>query len=628
MATPHAGGRRLEPGSADYQAILRWIRDGAAYSEPSTPAARIEAFPKEAFLDSGGRHQLVVTAYFADGHREDITGQVSYESLNTEIAKVSRTGLVTAAAPGETAVIVRWPGQAATARFGVIRKPIPEYPQVSQNNFIDKYVFAKLRSLQIVPSELSSDEAFLRRICLDLNGTLPPPDRVREFIASRDPQKREKLIDLLLDSPEYADFWTFRFADLFRVRGDYGWLYVYWEWVRKSIAQNKPYDQIARENIAAQGYDGPSRVVLYGTNKPYLPEQIANEKIRVFFGRRIECSQCHNHPFDRWTQNQYWGLASFFGRMTNTGWGYDNAVFDDPHGHEEDYVDSKPEITYRKVIHPRTKREVVPAFIDGRTLPEKERADLRLELAKWMTSHPFFAEEAVNRMWGYFFGRGIVDPVDDFRLTNPATHPELLEALARDFREHGYDLKHLFRTIALSRTYQLSSEPNDTNREDRVNYSHAQPRPLEAEVLLDAISDVTGVPEVFGKEPVGTRAINLKVPAHYPSIFLSIYGRPMRDVVPERNGKPNLSQALHMLAGSTNNQKVSKEGGRLDTMLKSGEPDRQIIQSLYLAALTRLPSDQELSGLERTISGRPSRREAFEDLVWSLISSREFVENH
>jgi hypothetical protein len=628
MTVPHAGGRRLELGSADYQTIVKWIRDGASYSEGDTPAAGMDASPKEAALDSNGNYQMLVTARFADGRRQDITGKVRYESLNSEIVKVSPAGLVTAAGPSEAAVIVRWPGFAAVSRFGVIRKPVVEYPAVLQNNFIDRFVFDKLRRLQIVPSELSRDDEFLRRICLDLTGTLPPPERVLEFTSSRDPQKREKLIDLLLESPEYADLWTFRFADLFRVRGEYSWLGVFWEWVRKSVAENKPYDQMARENIAAQGYDGPSRVVMYGTNKPYAVEQIVNEKVRVFFGRRIDCSQCHNHPFDRWTQNQYWGLAAFFGRMTNTGWAYDNAIFDDPNGHEEDYVETKPEITYRKVIHPRTKQLVAPAFIDGRPLPEAARTDLRMELAKWMTSYPYFAEAAVNRMWAYFFGRGIVDPVDDFRLTNPATHPELLEALARDFREHGYDLKHLFRTIARSRTYQLASATNETNRADRVNYSHAYPRPVEAEVLLDAISQVTGVPEVFGKLPIGTRAINLKVPASYSSTFLSIYGTPMRDVVPERSGQPNLSQALHMLAGTTHNQKVSKAGGNLDRMLKSDRPDREIVRDFYLAALTRLPSEQELAGLEQAISARASRREAFEDFVWSLIGSREFAENH
>jgi len=627
LAVPHGGGRRLEPGSSDYRTINGWIANGAINSKPN-PAVRIEVSPQHAILDAGGKRQMLITAHFKDGHREDISSQVRYESLNAEIATISASGLVGAAKSGEAAIVVRWPGYAAVSRFGVIRRSIDKYPSVSEYNFIDGSIFQKLRSLQIVPSELAEDAEFLRRVCLDLTGTLPPPERVVEFVNSRDPKKREKLVDILLSSPEYDDFWTLRLADVFRVRGEYSWLDVFYEWVRKSVAENKPYDQIARENIAAQGYEGPSRAGMYGINKPPAVEQMVNEKVRVFFGRRLDCAQCHNHPFDRWTQNQYWGLAAFFGRMNNTGWAFDNAIFDDPKGAEEDYLEATPEIKYRKVFNPRTKQLAAPTFIDGRVLPAQNLSDVRMELAKWMTSHPYFAEATVNRMWSYFFGRGIVDPVDDFRLTNPPTHAELLEALAQDFTEHGYDLKHLFRAIVLSRAYQLSSVPNDTNRDDRVNFSHAYPRPLEAEVLLDAISQVTGVPEAYGKMPLGTRAVNLKVPAGYSSVFLSIYGVPNRDVVPERTSQPNLSQALHMLAGTTHNQKVSKEGGTVDRMIKSDRSNRDLITELYLTALARSPSDQELSGLEKAISARSSRRAAFEDLVWSLIGSREFAENH
>ncbi len=510
-------------------------------------------------------------------------------------------------------------------RVGVRAQSAAEYAPLSRNNLIDEYVFDKLRRLRIHPSEQSSDHEFLRRVCLDLTGTLPPPHRVREFVDSTDPRKREKLVDTLLESPEFVDFWVFRFSDLFRVRGSYGWILPFWEWVRQSVATNKPYDQMAREAIAVQGYGGPAHKHMVGTNKPYPVEQILNETLRVFMGRRLDCAQCHNHPSDRWTQNQYWGLAAFFGRMTNTGWNHDNVVFDDANGHEVDYVENDPELRFREVIHPRDKRLVSPAFLDGTLLPGDRGQDPRMELARWMTSHPYFAEAAANRIWSYFFGRGLVDPVDDFRLGNPPTHPRLLEALASSLRGQDYDLKHLMRLIVTSRTYQLSSRKNPGNRQDRINYSHALPRPLEPAVLLDAISQVTGVPEVFGKMPVGTKAIELRFPSE--SAFLDIFGTPQRDVVPEPGGKPSLGQALHMFAGATFNQKLSKKGGFIARIVESDISNREIIEQLHLATLARFPTPRELAGHETLFGGRP-RKEAAEDLLWALLTAREFSENH
>ena len=638
FTVPHGGGKHFGPDSPDYHTLLNWIRREAPYIEEveTLRVERIEVFPREAVLDSKGEHRILVTAHLADGSGEDITEQVRYESLDPEVVKVTSQGRVKAVATGETVVMIRSVGHTASVRFGVIVKPVANYPSVQRNNFIDGYIFDKLRRFQIVPSGLSTDEEFLRRVCLDVTGTLPPPQRVREFLASQDLQKREKLIEMLLNSPEYTDYWTFRFADLLMVKGHYGWTHLAWDWIRKSVALNKPYDRMARESIAAQGYDGPSRLYLGTENKPAPVERMVAEKFRVFMGRRLDCAQCHNHPYGRWTQDQFWGLAAFFGRMTNTQWFFDNVVFDHPQGHEVDFGEIDESLTFREVIHPRGKQKVIPSFPDGRVLPESARDDPRRELAQWMTSHPDFAEAAVNRMWRHFFGRGIVDPVDDFRLGNPPTHPRLLKALARDFEGHHYDLKHLIRSIVRSRTYQLSSRVNETNRSDRINYSHAQPRSLEAEVLLDAISFATGVPEVFkgsgsplaGTAPPGTRAINLKYPASYPSRFLEVYGRPLRNAIPERSGKANLSQALHMLVGSTYTEKLDREGGRIDRLLKNGASDGEIIEELYLATLSRFPTEEEQTGLQKIMGRRSSRREAFTDLFWALLSSREFVDNH
>jgi hypothetical protein len=333
-------------------------------------------------------------------------------------------------------------------------------------------------------------------------------------------------------------------------------------------------------------------------------------------------------------------MTAFFGRLNGVKFGpddpelYGSVLYDDPTGQDVDYgvVDGS-----RHVRHPRTKQLVQPTLLDGRVLPEEQQADLRMELAEWMTSHPYFAEAAVNRMWGYFFGRGIVDPVDDFRSTNTATHPELLKALAEDFREHGHDLKHLIRTIVSSRTYHLSSEPNDTNAEDRINYSHSIPKRLDAEVLLDLISQATGVPERLlhssnqtqpGALPLGARAINIVEPDMFRSRFLEVYGKPDRLAMPERENLANLGQALHMLVGATYNDKLDREEGRVNTLLKQDASDSEVIEELYLAAFSRFPTEAEHMGLKEWLSERPSRPDAIGSLLWGLIASREFASSH
>ena len=347
------------------------------------------------------------------------------------------------------------------------------------------------------------------------------------------------------------------------------------------------------------------------------------EEVRVFMGRRLECAQCHNHPYETWSQNQYWGLAAFFGRVTqlgDLGGNGDPIIIDDPAGHG----------TFgngAKVTHPRTKEVVQPALLDGVILPEEKRKDLRMEFAEWVVSHPYFAEAAVNRIWSYFFGRGIVSPVDDFRSTNPPSHPELLEALAKDFRENGYDMRRLMRLIVQSRTYQLSSTPNETNRDDSINYSRAQLRPLDAEVLLDAICQVTDISERFKGLPQGTRAIDLLRP-EIPSLFLDVYGRPDRLTVPDRKNEVNLQQALHLLAGDTYTAKLSNPNGRLQAWIEAGKSNGEIIEELYLTVLSRFPAYGEQLELERTIRRSPDRKQALEDLLWGLLRSSEFANNH
>ena len=647
MQVPHGGGQLFPPSSPDYVTILNWVRAGAPYGEESEQASvkieRVEVFPKEVVLDLKGKHQLLVTAHLSNGRQEDITGQVLYTSNNPEVVRASLEGHVNGLMTGETSILIRAAGHAVSARVGVISKPLPDYPKVARNNFIDEHVFSKLQKFNILPSKLSADAEFLRRLCLDMAGTLPPPARVREFLASQDPRKREKLIETLLDSPEYVEYWTFRFADIFRVaryaNSNMKPVRRHWEWLRDRIARNEPYDEIARERIAAQGYGGAAPHY-FQISDPRFPERKMAEEVRVFLGRRLDCAQCHNHPFEAWSQDQFWGMAAFFGRLNGVKFGpddpelYGSVLYDDPTGQDVDYgVVGKS----RHVMHPRTKQLVQPTLLDGRVLPKEQQVDLRLELAEWMTSHPYFAEAAVSRMWGYFFGRGIVDPVDDFRSTNTPTHPDLLNALGEDFREHGHDLKHLIRTIVSSRTYQLSSEPNETNAEDRINYSHSIPKQLDAEVLLDAISQATGVPERLlhssnqtqpGALPLGARAINIVEPDMFRSRFLEVYGKSDRLAMPERENLANLGQALHMLVGSTYNDKLDREEGRVNTLLKQDASDGEVIEELYLAAFSRFPTETEQSGLREWLSERPSRPEAIRSLLWGLITSREFASSH
>ena len=468
MSLPHGGGRRFDNASSDFQTILDWVRSRVPYGEHGeVEGLRIkvlEVLPEQVVLQTRGQQQLLVIAHLFNGQREDITDQVRYSSNNPEILEVTSGGLVKAVRKGETVVIVRAPGCSASARFGVINHPASDFTAIAPRNFIDNHIYAKLRKFHTIPSGLSSDAEFLRRVCLDVTGTLPPPPRVREFLASQDPEKRDKLIATLLDSPEYIDYWTFRFADFLRVMWSNASTYK--AWIRTSLAANKPFDEMARERVSAQGVSGAARHYFKRTGEVVLPEDVMTEDTRAFLGLRLDCAQCHNHPYEGWTQEQFWGMAAFYGRASRIrDFGI---VFDDPDGHGER---RDP-----RVVHPRTQKEVQPRFLDDTTLLDEERADLRLRLGEWMTrsSNPHFSKVIVNRIWAHFLGRGIVDPVDDFRATNPPTHINLLEALAKDFRENGHDLKHLMRLILQSSTYQVSGDSNESNQDDKINYARAK----------------------------------------------------------------------------------------------------------------------------------------------------------
>ena len=644
MQVPHVGGPLIDPESKEYALLMDWIRQGSPYGEKDSERVKVvkmEVYPREAILRQGERQQLVVSAHLSDGSVEDYTGRVRFDVNHGSVAAISPSGLVTARNGGETAVLVRGAGQEVLGNIGVVGDRVADYPELRPHNFIDERIFAKLRRFNIVPSEPSSDSEFLRRVCLDLTGRIPPVARVREFLADPDPLKREKVVEALLASPEYVDYWTFRFADLFRVSVfalgiNAKWSQAYWEWIRDAVERNRPYDEVARERVSSQGYSAPSRHYL-----PYLvvppPANMMGEQVRVFLGRRLDCAQCHDHPYERWTQNQFWGMTAFFGSMFKLGGNPESVIFDHPNGME--VAPDVPSPTDKRVRNPRTGEAVDPVLLDGTRVAHTPTNYPRGELARWMTSHPYFAEAAVNRMWSYFFGRGLVEPVDDFRSNNPPTHPKLLRQLAEYFEENDYDLKQLFRLIVRSRTYQLSSSTRGMQSPEQPMYAYAPSRPLEAEILLDAICDVTGVPEHFsvpafasvrtdGAAPKGTRAVHLMEPDVYASSFLDIFGRPTRFSVPERKTDPMLSQALHVLVGSTYNDKLWTEGSRVYDLFQRGASDGEIIEDLYLAAFSRNPTRAESDELSTLIVRTPDREQALRDLQWAVLSSREFAENH
>ena len=634
----HGGGHVLEVGSPDYQTLLEWIRSGAPHGDEEGREAiaigALEVEPPRMILEQGaGTGRLLVTARLSNGWSEDLTGRAHLEIQDPTVARLNAEGAVEAVGAGETSIIVSAPGHTITVPVDVVPAPVGDYPDPPPaRNFIDEHVFAKLRRFGIAPSQLTGDAEFLRRVCLDLTGTLPPPDRVREFLADSNPNKRDKLIETLLNSPQFDDFWTYRFADLFRVyfsaRTHNVTTHQYLDWVRQRVTRNEPYDQVARELIAAGGV-GDATLHFYHHRVPRIPQELMVEQMRLFQGLRLECAQCHDHPSEAWTQDQFWGLAAFFSRLT---------VIPEPDGEHESksmLIDLPPEfgLEPRKPLkHPRTQTLVQPAFPDGGDVAADGWERPRLAVGRWMTSgeNPTFARAAVNRIWWYFFGRGIVEPVDDFRPGNPPTHPELLDALAEDFKDHGFDLKHLMRAIVQSTTYQLSSRANESNRDDLINYSRWRPRRLEAAVLLDAITRLTGIDEEFvikgGRAPAGTRAVHL-VPDMVPSRFLDVFGRSNRQGFPRIIGDETVDQALHMLSGSAYTDKISAPGGRVERLLKGGADDPAIIEELYLAALCRYPTDREQAELQALIAQGPSRKKSIEALTWALICSREFAYN-
>ncbi len=625
---PHEGGKRFEVGSQQFNMLRHWIAAGRPSDLATAPRLeRLESSPPRRVLgDADPAQPLTIIGYFSDGTSADVTSLACFSSSDAETASVSADGVVTSHKMGEVAILVRYLDSSVTSRLTFLRDlPGFVWPDSPRQNYIDQHVFAKLEQLRLPPSPLASDEEFLRRAYLDVCGVLPTPDEARRFLADTSAAKWATLIDALLERPEYADFWSLKWADKLgcnnRFVGAAG-AYKYRRWIRDAVASNRPFDEWVRELVTATGpnYSKPASGFYRRVRDP---DSRVETVAQLFLGVRVQCARCHNHPFERWTQDDYFGLAAFFPRVKYK----DGENFIGIYNKEEVvYLDRAGEVT-----HPRTGQTVSPKFLGGAAAEVSDGADRRAALAEWMTrpDNPFFARTAVNRVWFHLLGRGIVEPVDDFRDSNPPANDELLAALAADFADHGFDTKRLIRTIMNSRTYQLSSRPNSFNEQDDKYFSHAALRLLSAEQLLDTISQVTGSPERFAGLPLGMRAAELPDGEFYHR-FLRAFGQPQRSSACEceREGDSTLTQALHLIGGRVVHNKLRSADGRVQTLAASNKSDSELIDELYLAALSRFPRDDERQLGLAHFQSTADRRQALEDLTWAVINSKEFLFQH
>jgi hypothetical protein len=619
---PHGGGLRIPRSSAEYATIRDWIAAGAPFGladDPKVVSIRLE--PSERVLALKGQQQLRVVARWSDGREADVTGHARFQSNNEGLATVSADGLVSAGeTPGDVAVMASYMNSVDVFRALIPRaETIADFPNFPANNFIDTLVFRKLKKLNILPSEMADDAEFLRRVYLDTIGTLPTSVEARRFLSNKAPDRRTKLVDELLARPEFADYWALKWADLLRVdRQALGHkrAYAYYEWIHDRLAVNQPLDQFARALLTAEGplqEVGPASFYKVVTK----PGEMASTISQVFLGVRIACAECHHHPFDRWTQNDYYGMEAYFAPLSlkNTSNG------------EVLLASGNPQSK-----NPRTNESVNPHTLGAPPPAGLAVGDRRAELAHWLTSpnNPWFARNLANRVWAHFLGRGLVEPDDDFRATNPPTNPELLDALAKDLIDSRFDLRHLVRTITASRVYQLSSHPNATNERDEQNFSRAVFKRLDAEVLLDMVSQVTGVEERFSGSPAGTRAVQLwdSKANHY---FLKLFGRPARVSACEceRNHEPSVAQVLHILNGPEIEAKLGDDSGNIAKLVRTIADDDKLIEELNLTFYSRLPNDRERKiGLEYLRKDPGKRRQAAEDLAWGMMNTLEFAFNH
>lgn len=619
---PHTGGSPTKKGDPYYQTLLRWLESGAPADAGEVPTVEaLELYPPTALLDGAGEtQQLTVRAKYSDGTDRDVTSLAVFLSSNDNAASVSGEGKVTAANRGEAFIMARYEKHTVGVPFIVLPKGLEfQWKEVPANNYIDELVYDKLRRLRIQPSELCSDAEFIRRVYLDICGLLPTSEESTRFVADTDPAKREKLVDELLTRKEFVELWVMKWSELLQIRSSPYFSYkatlLYYNWLQEQIASNVPIDQMVKKLLSAVGGTFSNPATNY-----YQVEQdrlkTAENVAQVFMGMRIQCAQCHNHPFDRWTMDDYYSFAAFFAQIGR-----------------KPGADPRETIVYNtgsgEVNHLVGGRPMPPKFLGG-AVPDCSGRDRREVLAEWLTSpeNPFFARNLVNIVWAHFFGRGIVHEVDDVRVSNPPVNGPLWDELAKRFTEYQYDFKRLIRDICTSRTYQLSTQTNDTNAFDDRNFSHATLRRIRAEVLLDIISRVTETKDKFAGLPLGARAVQI-ADGNTGSYFLTTFGRATRETVCscEVKMEPNLGQALHLINGENVHGKI-KEGGVVKRLLSEGHTPQQVVNELYLRCLSRVPTEQESKAIEEQLAGVADPAAAHEDVFWALLNSQEFVFNH
>ncbi|MGI9244104.1 MAG: DUF1549 domain-containing protein, partial [Verrucomicrobiales bacterium] len=625
---PHAGGKRFEAGSEYDKTLMEWLHAGApADPKEIAKAVSLEIYPKNAVLEGAGRSlQITALAKYSDGTDRDVTSLAVFGSNNSPTASVTAGGLVSAAARGEAFVTARFDTFTVGSQIIVIPDGL-DYtrPQIAENNYIDTLVHEKLHKLRITPSGLCSDEAFIRRATIDITGMLPSEEEFSAFVSDTDPDKRTELVDGLISRKAFTELWVMKWAELLQIRTNdnnqvsYKSTLLYYNWLQEKIANNVPFNLIVQELLSSTGgtFKVPS-TNYYQIEKETL--KTAENVAQVFMGMRLQCAQCHNHPFDRWTMDDYYGFAAFFSQI-----GRKRAE------------DPREMIIYNRnggdMKHPVGGRVMAPQFL-GAQVPEiKSGQDRREILAKWLASpeNPYFSRNLANLIWSHFLGVGIIDPVDDVRISNPASNPQLLDALAAKFTEYNYDFKRLVRDICLSRTYQLETKTNESNRADTLNFAHATIRRMRAEVLLDALSQVTETKNKFQGLPLGARAVQI-ADGNTSSYFLKTFGRAERLSVCscEVKVEPNLGQALHLLNGSATGNRL-KQGNVVGKMLDEKRPPEQIIDSLYIRTFSRRPTETEKNQLLSYVTAEtePARqREVLEDIFWALMNSKEFMFNH
>ncbi len=632
---PHGGGSRIDADSFDYKMIVKWMRQGMPYGKPSDPKLdSIQVHPSERVMRRGARQQLVVLARMTDGSIEDITHSAVYESNDREYAEADNTGLVSAGdQSGEIAIMVRYQDKASVFR-GVVPLGAPVKETPSEKNFIDKFIFAKLKEVGMPPSEITDDSTFLRRVTLDMVGRLPTIQEAKSFINDKSPKKRDALVDRLIMTEEYAEFFANKWSSLLRNKRSNGaqlqTTMAFYNWIKESFYNNKPYDRFVREIIAASGDIKQSPPTVWFKQVSSQQAQM-EDTAQLFLGTRLQCAQCHHHPYEKWSQNDYYSFMAFFSRVGKANAGRPG----------EDMVFHRAGVA--QVTNKKTNKPVKPSGLGSSELVIDPVDDPRHLLVDWMKKdeNRLFAKTLVNRYWKHFFGRGLVDPEDDFRSTNPATHPKLLNALADYFEQSNYDLKELVRLISNSSTYQLSSVPNEHNSRDKHYFSRFQPKRLTAEVLYDSLNDLILAKSDFSGLPVGTRAVCLPDNSYNSSnYFLSVFGRPDSSSACEceRSQEASLAQSLHLFnAKNIHDQLARKDGRAAGLSLDKTISHNEKINRLYYRAFARLPRKEEvdvavgyLNRVALDKEGKPvdKTKERYEDILWALVNTKEFLFNH